>query len=114
MKKPNSLEVGPATEEKIQAVVDRIVEVAKPQQIILFGSHARGKAKDHSDLDLLIVKDGDYHKGKLIEEIYMNLVGVKQAVDVVIVTPKEIEQYRGSPSLVIKPALDEGKIIYER
>ncbi|MCK4580757.1 MAG: nucleotidyltransferase domain-containing protein, partial [Dehalococcoidia bacterium] len=83
-------------------------------KIILFGSAARGEMGPNSDLDLLIVKSGDYHKGRLIGEIYMHLFGVGQAVDVVVVTPEDIDRYRDSHPLVIKPALREGKILYER
>ena len=100
--------------EKIKKTVRRIVKVADPQKIILFGSLGRGEDKRNSDIDLLVVKEGDYHKGKLLENIYMNLVGVGQAVDIVLVTPEEIERYRNSKSLVIKPALDEGKVIYDQ
>jgi hypothetical protein len=42
----------------------------------------------------------------------MNLIGVGQAVDVIVVSPEEIEEYRDSHSLVISPALDEGQEVY--
>jgi HEPN domain-containing protein/predicted nucleotidyltransferase len=47
------------TEEQIQAVVRRIVEGYAPDRIILFGSYAYGEPTEHSDLDLLVVKDND-------------------------------------------------------
>ena len=37
-------------------IIRRIVEVAHPEKIILFGSAARGEMNRHSDVDLLIVK----------------------------------------------------------
>lgn len=40
------------TPEKIDAAVKRLVEVARPSRIILFGSVARGEADDESDVDL--------------------------------------------------------------
>ena len=39
-------------------IIQRVVEVAQPQRIILFGSAARGTITRHSDVDLLIVKEG--------------------------------------------------------
>jgi predicted nucleotidyltransferase len=45
------------TEEQIQAVVRRIVEGYQPDRIILFGSYAYGTPTEHSDLDLLIIKE---------------------------------------------------------
>ncbi len=99
---------------KLQEIIRRIVEVAQPKRIILFGSAARGEMGPNSDFDLLVVKSGDYHRGRLVEEIYMHLFGVGQAVDVIVVTPEDIARFKDSHSLVIKPALKEGKVIYER
>jgi hypothetical protein len=42
----------------------------------------------------------------------MNMFGVGQAVDVVVVKPDDIERYGNSHALVIAPALREGKVIY--
>ncbi len=42
------------TPEKVHAVVGRLIEMAHPKQIILFGSYARGKITEDSDLDVLI------------------------------------------------------------
>ncbi|HED03420.1 MAG TPA: nucleotidyltransferase domain-containing protein [Candidatus Fraserbacteria bacterium] len=95
-------------------IVRRIVEAAQPEKIILFGSAARGDLGPDSDLDLLVIKAGPVHRGHLTEKIYMNLLGVGQAVDVVVVTPEDVEHYREAYSLVIAPALHEGKVIYER
>ena len=41
------------------------------------------------------------------------LRGVGAAVDVVLVTPEDVERYGDSRALVIKPALREGKVVYE-
>lgn len=79
---------------------------------MLFGSAGRGEAGPHSDLDLLVVKGGDYHRGRLTEEIYMGLFGIGQAVDVVVVTPEDVERYGNTSALVIAPALREGKVVY--
>ena len=99
-------------ERAITEMVRRIVERFDPERIILFGSHARGAAGPNSDVDLLVVKRGRYHRGRLTEEIYMNLIGVGQAVDVIVVTPEDMERYRNTHALVIAPALREGREIY--
>jgi len=99
-------------QEKLELIIRRIVEVAKPEKIILFGSAARGGMGPNSDVDLLVVKRGDFHRGRLTEEIYMNLFGVGAAVDVVVVTPEDVDRYRDSFALVIYPAVREGKVVY--
>ena len=101
----------PVEQKILDKIIQRIVEVADPEKIILFGSAARGEMGPNSDVDLLVVKSG-VHRRRLTQAIYMNLFGVGQAVDVVVVTPEDIERYKDSFALVIEPALREGKVIY--
>jgi uncharacterized protein len=100
-----------------QAVLDdivrRIVAVAAPDRIILFGSAARGDAHPDSDLDLLIIKRGPCHRGRVTDTIYRALFGADRAVDAVVVTQEDIERYRDSFALIIYPALREGWVIYD-
>lgn len=93
-------------------VVGRIVEVAEPERIILFGSAARGEADPDSDIDLLVIKDGA-DALELMARIYRRLRGVGAAVDAIVVSPEDVERYKDSHALVIKPALREGKVVYE-
>ena len=93
-------------------IISRIVEVADPERIILFGSAARGDMNRHSDVDLLIVKEG-VDPLDLMGQIYQNLHGVGAAVDAFVVAPQAVERYKNSHALIIKPALQEGKVVYE-
>lgn len=95
----------------LDTIIDRIVEVADPERIILFGSAARGEMGPHSDFDLLVVKSG-VHRRKLAQRIYRNLIGVGRPVDVVVATPDDLEQHGDSHALVFSPALKEGTEIY--
>lgn len=99
-------------QEVLAAIVQRIVEVAHPERIILFGSAAREEMHSHSDVDVLVVKGGAFDQSQLLGDIYMNLHGVGQAVDVILVTPEQVERYRDTHCLVIAPALREGREIY--
>lgn len=99
------------SEETLQEIVRRIAEVAQPEKIILFGSAARGEMGPNSDVDLLVIKAG-IHRRKLAGEIYRRLIGVGQAVDVIVVTPEDVERYKNCPALIIEPALREGRVIY--
>jgi len=60
----------------LDGIVRRIVQIADPDKIILFGSAARGEMGRHSDLDLLVVKSGCVHRRKLAQEIYKSLLGI--------------------------------------
>jgi len=98
--------------ELLDEIVRRIVEVADPDSIILFGSAARGEWTPDSDIDLLVVKSDVEHRGRLAEEIYVKLIGILAAVDILVVTPRDIEIFRDKIGTVINPALTEGKTIY--
>jgi predicted nucleotidyltransferase len=95
----------------LREIVQRIARVAAPEQIILFGSAARGTPPPDSDIDLLIIKRGARRR-ELAGRIYQAMIGVGRPVDVVVATPEDVDRYRGSPSTVIAPALKEGKLIY--
>ncbi len=98
--------------EVVDDAVHRIIDVAQPEKIILFGSVARGNMSSHSDIDLLVVKSG-VHRRQLAQVIYKKMFGLGHAVDVVVVTPEDVERYRSTPGLVIERALREGRVVYE-
>lgn len=96
----------------LRDIVRRIVSVAHPDKIILFGSASRGQMGPNSDVDLLVVKPGKFHRGRLTEAVYAGLHGAAAAVDVILVTPEEMERYHDAHCLMIAPALREGKVVY--
>jgi predicted nucleotidyltransferase len=105
------MEMSRVEQQILDEIVRRVVEVAQPEKVILFGSAARGELGPNSDIDILVIKS-DIHRRHLAQEIYMNLFGVGQAVDIVVVTPEDIEQYGDSPALIIQPALRTGRVLY--
>ena len=86
--------------------------MAEPEKIILFGSAARGDADRDSDIDLLIIKDGA-DALDLMARIYRRLRGVGAAVDAIVVSPDDVERYKDSHTLIIKPAVQDGVVVYE-
>jgi len=98
--------------EILQEIINRITDVAHPERIIMFGSAARGEMDQDSDIDLLVVKSGEYNQNKLTREIYINMIGIEQSVDIIMATPEQIEKYKNINYLIIAPAIREGKEIY--
>jgi predicted nucleotidyltransferase len=96
----------------LDEVVRRIVEVAQPDRIILFGSAARGDHSRASDLDLLVIKSGVKRGRRLAQEIYMRLAGIGVGVDIVVATPEEVRYLKDRVGSVIGPALREGREVY--
>lgn len=106
------MQKGEVDPSMLQEIVRRVVACTDPDTIILFGSGARGEMGSNSDIDLLVIKKGTFDAGALTEEVYMQLIGIGQAVDVVIVSAADAERYRNSPYLVIYPALQQGREVY--
>jgi predicted nucleotidyltransferase len=101
-----------AAADLLAEVVRRVVEEARPDRIILFGSAARGEAGPDSDVDLLVIKAGVTHRRRLAQRIYSRLVGLEVPVDVLVVTPDDIEEFKDKVGTIIGPALREGREVY--
>jgi predicted nucleotidyltransferase len=101
-----------ANHDLLAEVIRRVVEVASPDRIILFGSAARGETGPDSDVDLLVVKAGVIHRRRLAQRIYGRLVGLEVPVDVLVVTPEDVETFNDKVGTIIGPALQEGREAY--
>lgn len=97
----------------LSEVVDRIVKKFHPQKIILFGSWARGSARDDSDLDLLVVLPKVEHARKAAIQIGNTLSNLPISKDIIVTTPEDIEKYGTTVGYILRPALMEGRVIYE-
>lgn len=96
----------------LDEMVKRIVDVARPRRIILFGSAARGDMEEDSDLDVLVIVPDGVSRLKTAQELHLNFFGLGVGVDVVVATEKDLEEHGDNSSLVYYPALLEGKEIY--
>ena len=94
--------------------IERIARQFDPLRIILFGSWARGDARPDSDLDLLVVLPKVENKRRAAVEILRALNGLPLSKDVVVTTPEEIAARGHIVGDVLRPALREGKVVYER
>ncbi len=103
-----------SAEAIIGAMAERIAKRFRPERIILFGSFARGTAGPDSDADFLVVMPVNGSRRDLSVEIATEISGLGLPKDVIVVTPEEVERDRNEVGTVIRPALREGKVLYER
>jgi len=98
----------------LQETARRIAERFDPEEIILFGSCAKGEATDNSDLDLLIVMGFEGSRREKANEIDLALADRTVPMDLIVVTPEQFEQQKNMHGTIVGEAAREGKVIYDR
>jgi uncharacterized protein len=105
---------GADTGTLIAEMVHRIVAKFHPDKIILFGSHARGEATPDSDVDLLVVMPVDGSKRQLRIDVRAELHDLPVAKDIIVSRPEDFAWRKETPGTIERPAVREGKVLYER
>jgi predicted nucleotidyltransferase len=100
--------------ELVEEITRRILAVSAPEQIILFGSYARGESGPDSDLDLLVIERGVEAPRRESVRLRRALRGLLVPIDVVVATPEQIKRHRDTIGLIYGPAVREGRVLYER
>ena len=99
----------------IQAIAQLIVERFNPEQVILFGSHARGEVGENSDVDLLVVLRADAGQSQRGNPIRRAIAEhFVLPIDVIIRFPEGLAAQRNNPYSFIHKVLKEGEALYER
>jgi uncharacterized protein len=98
----------------IDEVVRRIVQAALPHKIILFGSRARGDAHAHSDIDLLVIADSSLPRYRRSAPLYGALSDIPTPMDILVYSPREVEEWNQVPQAFVTTAIREGKVLYEK
>jgi predicted nucleotidyltransferase len=108
-----SSKVRPSNNKLIQEATRRIVLIAKPKRVLLFGSAARGRLKKDSDLDMLVVMNAPVHRRRMAQKINRSMYGLGIAVDIIVVTEEDLQKYGQRVGTILKPAIKDGRVLYE-
>lgn len=102
-------------ESVVKEIVHRILSVAAPDKIILFGSAATGTMTRDSDIDLLILiveaEPGDQRKESV--RLRETLIGLGYPFDIIVISSEWFEESKGVIGGIAYPANKYGKVIYE-
>ena len=106
----------PIADDLVREIVQKIVAAFKPQKVILFGSRAYGEPNPDSDVDLLVVTNAlktrsVFERHRAVSDIFSDR---RFALDVLVRTPKELEQLVKQGPAFFKEIVTHGKVLYER
>ena len=96
----------------LDKIVERLIALASPVKIILFGSYARNEVQPESDLDLLVVE-------KVVTDQYDEALRLDRAlgdlmlpIDLIVVSETQFNRFGHVPGTVYYRSLQEGRILY--
>ena len=101
----NSADIAAAVETLAKATPDA-------EQIVLFGSHARGDADAQSDLDLLVIESTVEDRAREMVRLRRALRPLRLPVDVLVYSRAEVDQWGQQPGTALYWALKEGKVMH--
>lgn len=103
-------------EQILQEMVNIIIAEVDPEQIILFGSRARGEARSDSDVDLLIIEREPFGKTRSRRKeairLWRALARFRIPKDILVYSHEEVEKWKGSINHAIARALREGRVLF--
>lgn len=97
----------------IEEAVRILVREARPTKIVLFGSYARGEAREDSDLDLLVIEPSVPNRFAEIDRLRQAIRHLRLPVDIIVASEQDIEDWSGLPGTLYYWALKEGAVLHE-
>jgi len=97
----------------IDQAVRTLAAATAPSKVILFGSYARGEAREDSDVDFLVIEREITDRRAEMVRLRRLLRPLRIPVDVVVASEKEVEDWGGLPGTAFYWALREGEVVYE-
>ena len=99
--------------ESIKRLTELLIEAAKPNRIIMFGSQARGEAGEDSDFDVMVVEEGVSDRVGEMVRLNRLLRSVDIPVDLLVVSAKKFDYWCDTPGNVYFEAATDGEVLYE-
>jgi predicted nucleotidyltransferase len=99
------------TPAQIAAAVASLAQAARPERILVFGSHGRGEAGDESDLDLLVIEPEVHDRAAEMVRLRRLLRPLRIPVDILVYSRADVERWGNQPGSALYWALREGKVI---
>ena len=98
----------------VSEIVKRILEVAEPQRIILFGSAATGQMTKDSDIDLLVLESAPGDTRAESVRLRQAMRGLGYPFDIIVMAVERFEESKDVIGGIAYPAHKYGQVIYEQ
>jgi len=100
-------------DELLREVVRRLLAIAEPERIVLFGSAAAGQMTRDSDIDLLVVERSPCDPRLEAVRLRAALQGLGRPFDVIVMSAEAFEESKNVIGGIAYPAHKYGEVIYE-
>lgn len=107
------LERPPVDDALISEITQRIVEAVHPNRIILFGSRARGDARQDSDIDLFVEWETPESRLDRYMKVLSLFHGRRWSMDLIVMTPEEVRERRNVRHSIVPVIEREGRILFD-
>ena len=97
----------------VDEILQRLLRVARPQRVILFGSAASGQMTPDRDIDLLVVEPDCCNSRDEAVRLRSALRGLGFPVDVIVMAAGRFEETKNVIGGIAYPAHKYGKVVYE-
>jgi uncharacterized protein len=97
----------------LAAAVETLAKAApNAEQILLFGSYARGDAHAQSDLDFLVIERTVENRAREMVRLRRALRPLGVAADVLVYSSEEVNRWGQQPGTALYWALREGRVVH--
>jgi uncharacterized protein len=97
----------------LAAAVETLAKAApNAEQILLFGSYARGDAHAQSDLDFLVIERTVENRAREMVRLRRALRPLRVAADVLVYSSEEVNRWGQQPGTALYWALREGRVVH--
>ena len=99
----------------LEKLLSKLIPGYAPRRVFLFGSHAYGEPDQHSDLDLLIVKETNktpfqrrVEVGRIVQD-----KSRRTPIQPLVITPEELEERIQGGDPFLMEIVEKGEVVYD-
>jgi len=98
---------------RIRHFCDAVASRFHPRKIVLFGSHAYGRPRPGSDVDLLVIMPRTRDRGERMSVRIRHAIHRDFPLDLLVRTPSEVARRLRWGDFFLREILEKGKVMYE-